>query len=141
MTGNGGLLVGCPFDDDAAGSVYYYQQSNDDKNYTLQQKITAPDRQALDKFGGNNHHLAVSPNGDLVAIGTFIDPTSGLNEKVYIFGRFDNVWKRVVQVDAPDDSFYFGHDVAINSDSLIVASWKNTYFYQLTCVEEGLEAH
>ena len=137
MTGNGGLLVGCPFDDDAAGDDYY-QQLNGDKNYTLQQKITAPDRQALDKFGGNNHHLAVSPNGDLVAIGTF-DRASGLNEKVYILGRFDNVWKRVDQVDAPDDSFYFGHDVAINSDSLIVASRKNTYFYRLTCVEEGLE--
>ena len=137
LTGNGGLLVGCPFDDDAAGDDYY-QQLNGDKNYTLQQKITAPDRQALDKFGGNNHHLAVSPNGDLVAIGTF-DRASGLNEKVYILGRFDNVWKRVDQVDAPDDSFYFGHDVAINSDSLIVASRKNTYFYRLTCVEEGLE--
>ena len=139
LTGHGGLLVGCPFDDDAAGDDYY-QQLNGDKNYTLQQKITAPDRQALDKFGGNNHHLAVSPNGDLVAIGTF-DRASGLNEKVYIFGRFDNVWKRVDQVDAPDDSFYFGHDVAINSDSLIVASWKNTYFYQLNmggCPREGV---
>jgi len=115
--------------------MYYYQQSNDTKQYILKQKITPNNRQSLSKFGGNNHHLAVSPNGEFVAIGTF-DRESGLNEKVYIFGRFDNVWKQVAKINAPKDSLYFGSDVALSEDNFLITSWENTYFYQLACVDD-----
>ena len=99
------------------------------------QKISAKDGETLEKFGGNSHHLAMNSNGDFVAVGTY-DRALGLNEKVYIFGKFDNIWREVTKIDAPDNSTYFGSDVVISGDRVLITSWENTYSYMLSCFNE-----
>lgn len=135
FTNNGGLLIGCPLDYDARGAVYYYQKSDDGMQYALKQKITAKNGKSLEKFGGNNHHLAVNSNGDFVAVGTY-DDSSGLNEVVYIFAKVNDTWGEIAKIDAPDDSSYFGSDIVIFGDRLLIASWENTYSYMLTCFDQ-----
>ena len=99
------------------------------------QKISAKDGETLNKFGGNNHHSAMNSNGDFVGVGTYYD-ASGLNEKVYIFGKFDSIWREVTKIDTPESNIYFGSDVVISGDRVLVTSWTKTYSYMLSCFNE-----
>ena len=135
LSGDDGLLVGCPLDNVSAGAVYYYQKvENGQYNYT--QTIAPEDGgRSLEKFSRNNHHLAVNSEGDRAAIGTF-GRSSGLNEKVYIFAKFDNVWREVAQIVSPKEKHYFGNDVVISGDRILITAWENAYSYRLACVEQ-----
>ena len=92
----------------------------------------------MDKFGGNSHHLPMSPNGEFVLIGTS-DEEGGVDESLYIFSKFDNIWLEVTQIDGPENSTYFGGKSVISGNRIMVSSWDNIYSYEMTCVENPEE--
>ena len=118
------------------GAVYYYQRfpSGDGGRYEFVQKIVPEDGKTLAQFSGNHDHMATNPTGDLVAIGTSGKMT-GRNEKVYLFAIFDNRWREVGRVDAPEGTSRFGESVALTDDAIAIVAWENTYYYRLDCAD------
>eukprot|EP00571_Detonula_confervacea_P002835 CAMPEP_0172329654 /NCGR_PEP_ID=MMETSP1058-20130122/60992_1 /TAXON_ID=83371 /ORGANISM="Detonula confervacea, Strain CCMP 353" /LENGTH=762 /DNA_ID=CAMNT_0013046839 /DNA_START=132 /DNA_END=2420 /DNA_ORIENTATION=- len=127
LTDDYGLLVGCPLANAATGAVYYYKQSRDGSQYMFEQKIEASDGVPLHKFGNN---MVVA--GNFMVVGT----EKELNAKVYIFAKFDDVWKEVAKVDAPTNSKRFGSGIAMANETIFISSYVNTHFYKLSCLGE-----
>ena len=128
ITNVNSLVIGCPEDDGKAGSVYYYTQSDAGDQYVFQQTIK-PHKEveevAADEFGGK---LALDEN--YMAVGTY----EVLNGKVYIFTLHDDVWKEVAKIDSPfNDHTYFGYDIKLSGDNILISYWGNIYSYQLNC--------
>ena len=42
----------------------------------------------------------------------------------------------MAMITAPKNTSYFGVDIAISGNELLVASWENTFSYQMICVED-----
>jgi FG-GAP repeat/Secretion system C-terminal sorting domain len=126
-------IVGAPYEDhDAnglnslteAGSAYIFLRSG--TTWTQQQKIVASDRAADDYFGGT-----VAISGDYAIIGAFSedDDENGANTlnnagSVYTFVRSGTTWTQQQKIVASDRATgdYFGGQVAISGDSLIVSA-------------------
>jgi FG-GAP repeat/Putative Ig domain len=121
------LVVGASGDTIGAnasqGSAYVFIR--DDAVWTEQQKLTASDGTASDRFG-----QSVALNGDTLVVGAWSD-TIGANASqgsAYVFIRDDAVWTEQQKLTASDGAAYdqFGAEVALDTDMLVVgAPWDN----------------
>ena len=119
-----GLLVGCAQDDFRAGSVHYYEPS--DKGYVFKQTVVASFR-AKNDFFGNLEQISVY--GNVMVVG--IDKNK--DGKVFVFLRKDGVWVEEAIIESPnEDNRKFGNRVRMSENNIIVSSWYNAYFYELT---------
>lgn len=117
-----GLMIGCGEENFGAGSIFYYRMSDVGGEYIFQQKITASDKVRNDNFGWD-----IGVDGNVMVVGTSMS-TDG---KAYIFRRDDKDWEEVAIIYAPQGSSYFGEEVAILGNEVLVASRKNVYLYSL----------
>ncbi|KAA3604313.1 MAG: T9SS C-terminal target domain-containing protein [Calditrichaeota bacterium] len=115
-------IVGTVLNDDAgtsSGSAYIFHRSG--TSWTEQEKITASDADAGDRFGGQ-----VSINGDYVIVGARHNSDAGSSSgSAYIFSRSGTTWteqQKITANDAATDD-YFGQSVSINGDYVIVGAW------------------
>ncbi len=98
-----------------SGAAYVFTRSG--VNWSEQQKLTASDADANDKFGNS-----VSISGNKIIIGSAFDDLSTSNSgSAYLFIRTSNSWEEVtklVAIDA-DSEDLFGWDVALSNDIVI----------------------
>jgi hypothetical protein len=122
---DGGLLIGCPGENDNAGAVYFYSQSGTDHHYEFQQKITLSDVSSGsgDKFGDKNR-LAADGNIMLAS-------TSRNAREIHVFALENNTWKEVDHISAPMDTSDFGKRVALSGRNLLVSSKSTVYSFTL----------
>jgi FG-GAP repeat protein/type IX secretion system substrate protein/HYDIN/CFA65/VesB family protein/GLUG motif-containing protein len=127
------ILVSSPYEDMDADSLDYevsagaaYVFYNDGGNWTQQQKLVASDRNLGDYFG-----YRADIDGSTIVVGAYMEDhdADGLNYKekagsVYIFDRSGSVWSETQKIVASERwvSDFFGHDVAIEDDMLIVGT-------------------
>ncbi len=102
-----------------AGSAYIFKRSG--TAWTQQQKITASDKQAYDRFG-----YSVSISGDYAIVGAYYEDPSGTADagSVYIFKRNGTTWSQQQKITASDKQAddYFGWSVSISGDYAIVGA-------------------
>jgi len=107
-----------------AGSAYIY--TNTGGNWTLEQKVTASDRDQNDFFA-----FGIDISGDQLLIGAYKqdDDASGLNPlpdagSAYVFERVGGVWQQQQQIVAADRGTLdrFAWDVAIDGSNAIIGS-------------------
>lgn len=101
------------------GSAYVFSRSSG--VWTEQQKLVASDGEASDNFG-----FSVSLRGDTLAVGARVD---GLRVHLdhgaaYVFKRGEGGWTQQRKITAVDAALFddFGHAVAVNEDSVMVAA-------------------
>lgn len=116
-------IVGAFNDDDAgqrSGSAYIF--AYDGTTWVQQQKLTASDAAAGDRFGSS-----VSISGTRAIVGAVEDDDAGDGSgSAYIFERDGGLWVEKAKVFAPDGSpnGRFGDSVAMFADMAVVgASW------------------
>ena len=127
------ILVSSPYEDmDAdsldlevnAGAAYVFY--NDGGNWIQRQKLVASDRDLGDYFG-----YRADIDGSTIVVGAYMEnhDADGLNRKdragsVYIFDRTGSTWSETQKIVASERwvSDFFGHDVAIEDDMLIVGT-------------------
>jgi uncharacterized protein (TIGR03437 family) len=117
------LVVGAESDDIGSnnnqGSAYVYVKSG--VGWKLQQKLTADDGAAGDRFGGS-----VAISGDAVVIGAPFDDTATNADQgsAYVFVRVGAVWTLQGKLTANDGAANdgFGGAVAIGGDALVVGA-------------------
>ena len=116
-------LIGAPWDDDggsASGSAYVFVRSG--TTWSQQQKLTASDAAADDRFG-----WSVALSGDTALIGAPWDDDGGYRPgSAYVFVRIDTTWSQQQKLTANDASAddRFGWSVALSDDNaLIGAPW------------------
>lgn len=119
LSGDGNVaLVGAAHASCAAGSecgaVYFFARSG--STWSFQQKLTASDAGAGDRFGGA---LAISSDGTVALVGAFVNncgpfPACG---SVYAFERSGSVWTERQQFSGdPNSNVYFGGTVVLSGD-------------------------
>ncbi|HEV3470553.1 MAG TPA: thrombospondin type 3 repeat-containing protein [Pyrinomonadaceae bacterium] len=120
-------VVGAFVDDDPVrgantGAAYVFVRTG--TTWALQQKLTAGDALAGDRFGS-----AVAIDGDTIAVGAmFADVGAAGNAgKVYVFTRSGSTWTEQQQLTASDfkSSDNLGASVAIDGDT--IAAGANSY--------------
>ena len=108
-------MVGAVGDDEQgtkAGAVYIFQPG--DPNWPMQQKITAEDAEADDKFG-----FSVCINGDDAIVGAIKDDDNGDDAGAVYILHFDGEnWLQQQKLLASDGQAgnWFGYSVSINDD-------------------------
>ncbi|XOF35275.1 MAG: hypothetical protein ACL93V_08325 [Candidatus Electrothrix sp. YB6] len=112
------ILIGAPeTDDDGAnsGSVYVFTRSG--SAWSEQDKFTAFDVDAGDRFG-----LSVAVDGDTAVIGTGSDTDAG---SAYIFTRSGSAWNEQVKLPAhsPAAADYFGASVSVDGDTVLIGAY------------------
>ncbi|MFK8013560.1 MAG: Ig-like domain-containing protein, partial [Marinicellaceae bacterium] len=123
---NNQLIVGSPFDDDSAttsGSAYIFDYNGSDWIESV--KLTASNPIASDKFGfkvdiNGNRAIISSPNVD--------DAIAGDNVgAVYVFEKGVTGWNETKILQASDmaDSDFFGIDISLSGDRILVGASKN----------------
>ncbi|MCI5145605.1 MAG: hypothetical protein D3923_08745 [Candidatus Electrothrix sp. AR3] len=116
------IVIGNSLDDDKAlnaGSAYAFTRSGTD--WSLQQKFTALDGTAHDRFAGS-----VSIDGDTIVIGAANDDEKGRSSgSAYVFTRTGETWTQQEKLVAYDASNYdnFGTSVSVDSDTIAVGAW------------------
>jgi hypothetical protein len=114
------VIAGAFRDDNHKGSAYIFKR--DGTNWVEEQKLTASDGAADDRFG-----RSVSIWGDYAIIGAAFDDVNGEDEgSAYIFRRDGTNWVEEQKLTASDGANYdwFGGSVSISEDYAIVgASW------------------
>jgi len=118
------LVVGTAFDDVGTavdqGSAYVFTRSG--ALWTLQQKLTAGDGAAGDRFG---HSVALS--GDTLVVGADSDDIGAnlLQGSAYVFTRSGAVWTEKKKLTASDGAAGdgFGNSVAISGDTVVVGAF------------------
>ncbi|CAK8725281.1 hypothetical protein KKHLCK_16320 [Candidatus Electrothrix laxa] len=97
--------------DDGPGAVYIYTRS--DNEWVFQQRLVAPD-----DVGNNGFGIAVSLNGDTLAI------SAVAQESVYIFVHSGDEWvlEQQVSVDDPTMHFFGFASVIVEGDTLAVTA-------------------
>jgi uncharacterized protein (TIGR03437 family) len=102
------------------GSAYVFARSGND--WTLQQKLTANDGEADERFGG-----AAAISGDTLVIGAPLDktPVNAAQGSVYVFVRVNGVWTFQRKLTAPDGAAgdQFGSAVALNGATLVAGAF------------------
>jgi hypothetical protein len=124
---DGGLLIGCPGENDDSGAVYFYSQSGTDHHYEFQQKITLSDVSSGDRFGSKNRLAA---DGNIMLASTFRNA-----REIHVFALENNTWKEVDHISAPIDISEFGPDfgerVAFSGRNVLVSSKSTVYSFTL----------
>ena len=119
------VVVGVPSDvrggNPAQGSAYVFVRSG--ANWTQQQRLTAADGVAFDRFG-----FSVAISGDTAVVGAwFADIGGNLDQgAAYVFVRNGATWTQQEKLTAADGSASdsFGFSVAISVDTVVVGvSW------------------
>jgi hypothetical protein len=117
-------VVGAWFDDHVGtltneGSAYVFTRSG--TIWTQQQKLTASDPAANDKFG-----ISVALSGDTAVVGAYDDDHAvGFNQgSAYVFTRSGIVWTQQQKLTASDpaESDSFGWSVALSGDTAVVGA-------------------
>jgi hypothetical protein len=133
------LVVGAPYeasnaiggetDNSAynAGAVYVFTRSG--SAWSQQAYLKASNAEADDNFG-----YSVAISGDTLVVGAYGEDSNAIGGEldnstlesgaVYVFTRSGSVWSQQAYIKAsnPDVEDYFGGDVAISGDTLIVAA-------------------
>jgi|GEM_PF-660821 len=103
----------------AAGAVFIYERIG--KQFTYQQRITAPTPQAQALFG---YSLAIS--GDRLAIGTPFESSAGnTTGAAYVFRRIDGIWQMEIRYQGTNTPSRFGGSVGISEDRLAVGAYSD----------------
>ena len=114
------VIAGANKDDNSKGSAYIFKK--DGTNWVEEQKLTASDGAADDRFGS-----AVSIWGEYAIIGAAFNDVSGEDEgSAYIYKRDGTNWVEEQKLTASDGAEYdcFGGSVSISENYAIVgASW------------------
>ncbi|MFN0277176.1 MAG: choice-of-anchor V domain-containing protein [Pyrinomonadaceae bacterium] len=116
-------VVGAFLDDNAggtdAGSAYIFVRSG--TVWTLQQKLTASDGVAGDRFG-----VSVAISGDTVVVGADAPTSAGGTGagSAYVFTRSGTVWTQQQKLTASDGGTNdeFGDSVSISGDTVVVGA-------------------
>ncbi len=116
------IIVGAYLDDDLgfdSGSAYVFRYNPDSQLWAQEQKLTAWDGDALDRFG-----FAVSMWGDMAIVGAHIDedPDQGTGS-VYVF-RYDpdtQTWQEQQKL-IPSDPGRFGWSVSLQGDVALIGA-------------------
>ncbi|APR88448.1 Thiamin-phosphate pyrophosphorylase [Minicystis rosea] len=111
-------VVSATFDDDKgnnSGSAYVFVRSSG--VWTQQQKLTAPDGTADDRFG-----FAVAVSGDTALIGA---PSWGTEGAAYVFVRSSSIWTQQQRLTASDAQVFdnFGNSVAFLGDTAVIGDY------------------
>ncbi|UCF43883.1 MAG: hypothetical protein JSV99_02880 [Planctomycetota bacterium] len=116
-------IIGANYDDDngsSSGSAYIFKREGE--VWIEQDKLTASDGTADDRFGGS-----VSISGDYVIIGAQRDGDNGYHSgSAYIFKRDGKTWSEEAKLTASDgyDRDYFGGSVCVvGSDYAVVGAY------------------
>jgi FG-GAP repeat len=115
------IVVGAEFDDgvgDASGSAYVFVRSG--TNWSEQEKLTASDAAAGDRFG-----KSIAFSGDTIVVGAAFDDDSGASSgSAYVFVRSGTNWSEQEKLTASDAAAGdgFGHSVAISGDTIVVGA-------------------
>jgi len=115
-------IVGSIWDDDKgtdAGSAYVFVRSGN--AWTLEQKLTASDGQAIDYFG-----WSVALAGDTAVVGAYADDDNGADAgSAYVFVRSGGTWTQQQKLTASDgqDGDSFGWSVATSGDTVVVSAY------------------
>lgn len=122
LTEDNELMIGCGEENFGAGSIFYYNVSDAGGEFMFQQKITASDKARNNHFGWD-----IGVDGNVMVVGTSMS-TDG---KAYVFRRDDKGWAEVAIIYAPQGSPYFGEEVAILGNEVLVSSRDNVYLFSL----------
>ncbi len=120
----GAAVIGASRDTTGAnasqGSAYVFTRSGE--TWTQQQKLTANDGAAEDRFGH-----AVALDGDTLVVGAFFDDIAVNNEQgsVYVFTRSGGAWTQRQKLAAADGGpgDRFGVSVVLGGDTLVVGAY------------------
>ncbi len=115
------IVVGVPNDDGNSlmcGAAYVFERNG--SNWVGQEKLTAPDGETNDFFGGS-----VSVSGDYIVMGAHSDNAKGWQSgSAYVFKRSGGNWIYQTKLTASDgdaeDSF--GNSVSISGDYLVAGA-------------------
>jgi len=114
-------IVGAYGENKLTGAAYIYNKK--DNNWVFQQKLLASDGKNDDYFG-----FSVAIYKDIAVIGAYKDNDPELmSGSVYVFMIQDDSWVEKAKLKASDVSEmgYFGYDVDIYQDLIVVGSRKN----------------
>jgi hypothetical protein len=108
-------IVHDPYAEDYLGWVYAFERS--DGAWTNQEKLTADDAEAGDKFGNS---VSLSADGATALVGAHEDqdPNGPNAGSAYVFERTDEAWTQRAKLVAEDgdERDYFGSAVALAED-------------------------
>ena len=114
------IVVSAHLDNDlgtSSGAVFVYTRSSLDSNiWTEQQKLTASDGAADDKFG-----WTVAIDSDTIVIGS---QNSSSDSGAYIFTRLGTTWTQEAKLTSPDAAArdFFGCCVGISGDFVVIGA-------------------
>ncbi|MCP4702945.1 MAG: hypothetical protein GY862_39700 [Gammaproteobacteria bacterium] len=114
-------LIGARGDDDSgvdSGSAYVFARNSG--VWTRQQKLTADDASADDRFGAS-----VALSGDTALAGAYTDDVSGSDSgSAYVFTRNGKVWTQQAKLFADDATAddRFGGSVALSGDTALIGA-------------------
>ncbi len=119
-------VVGAIFDDTASGgdsgSVYVYERTG--TNWTQTAKIGASDADSSDYFG-----VSAAVDGDTIVVGAYADNTAaGVDAgSAYVYVLCGGVWVEQAHLFHPAGatSDYFGHQVAIDGNTIAVGAYQD----------------
>lgn len=114
-------IIGASKDDSSRGAAYIFRR--DGSNWLQEEKLTAGDGAAADRFG-----WSVAISGDYAIVGSVFDEDS--TGSVYIFKRDGVNWIQQAKLTASDASEQsrFGHSVSISGNyALVGAPFSNLF--------------
>jgi len=112
-------VVGAPQDDDNgtdAGAAYVFVRTG--ASWSEQQKLTASDGAADDRFG-----YSVSVSGDTAVVGAHCDDDNGVDSgSAYVFARSGMSWSEQTKLTASDAAAddHFGRCVSVSGNTALV---------------------
>jgi hypothetical protein len=114
LTDDGGLLATCEWYNSDVGPVYYYEKSVEGGEYVFQQGL---------KFENDFRSLAVDGNAMVVS-----EWRSGRSNVIHFFVCENGDWREVRTLDEPIFDQYFGQEVALSGNRVLITSRNNVYF-------------
>jgi hypothetical protein len=115
-------LIGSHWDDDngdSSGSAYIFTRSG--MTWIQQQKLTALDGEAGDRFG-----VSVSLDGDTALIGAYHNDDNGDGSgSAYVFTRNGISWTQQAKLNASDAEYgqFFGISVSLDGDTALIGAY------------------
>ena len=109
-------IIGVYTKSSSAGAAYIFKRDTDAETWTEQEKITASDAAASDKFGNS-----VSINSDYAIVGSPYNDSPDNSGSAYIFIRSGSSWTQQAKLTASDaaSNDEFGLSVDISGDYVI----------------------
>jgi hypothetical protein len=111
-------VIGAYRQNSAQGAAYVFVRSGG--TWSLQQKLTASDGQALDQFG-----VSVSVSGDTAVIGAY--GRNYYEGAAYVFVRSGVTWTQQQELTASDSAVNddFGISVSVNANTALIGAFGN----------------